>query len=157
VSSGPLDRRGRGLPPSFPEIRMVHRTRGSIEAGALPLPRQLIVLTGLRAGTIVVKPSRLPFEEALMSRRKHLAARGATGRILSRRDPELLGPNEVRRLVDAAATGLRDSVWCSVLGRMHLTGKITSAQIRCRQALDHAGRRLRRGVPGTATTANPVT
>ena len=63
-----------------------------------------------------------------MSRRKHLAARGSTGRIISRRDPELLGPNEVRRLVDAAANGLRDSVWCSMLGRMHLTGKITSAQ-----------------------------
>jgi hypothetical protein len=63
-----------------------------------------------------------------MSRRKHLAARGSTGRIISRRDPKLLGPNEVRRLVDAAATGLRDSVWCSMLGRMHLTGKITSAQ-----------------------------
>jgi len=63
-----------------------------------------------------------------MSRRKPLARRGSTGRIIHNRDPELLPPTEVRRLVEAASAGLRDPIWCSEIGRLHLVGKITSAQ-----------------------------
>jgi len=63
-----------------------------------------------------------------MSRRKPLARRGSTGRIIHNRDPELLPPTEVRRLVEAASVGLRDSIWCSMLGRIHLTGRITPSQ-----------------------------
>jgi hypothetical protein len=65
-----------------------------------------------------------------MSRRKHLLARGSTGRLL-RRDAgntALLSPTEARRLFDAASAGLRDPVWATVLGRLYRDGKINSAQ-----------------------------
>ena len=65
-----------------------------------------------------------------MSRRKHLAIRKPGGRIYSYGSPpsELLSPTEVRRLVDGAAMGLKDSTWSSTLGRLHLTGKINASQ-----------------------------
>ena len=65
-----------------------------------------------------------------MSRRKHLLARGSTGRLL-RHDAgntALLSPTEARRLFDAASAGLRDPVWATVLGRLYRDGKINSAQ-----------------------------
>jgi hypothetical protein len=63
-----------------------------------------------------------------MSRRKHLAARGATGRIRTVRSAELMSPTEARRLIDVAAAGLRDPVWSSQLGRLHVVGKITASE-----------------------------
>jgi hypothetical protein len=61
-----------------------------------------------------------------MSRRKHLAARTTSGKIV--RKNELLAPTAVRRLFDVAAAGLRDPVWSSQLGRLHVTGKITASE-----------------------------
>ena len=63
-----------------------------------------------------------------MSRRKHLAARKPCGRLYPTRDTELLSPTEARRLVDAAAAGLRDQVWGTAVGQLYLSGKTTSAQ-----------------------------
>ena len=37
-------------------------------------------------------------------------------------------PTEVRRMVDAARLGLRDAVWASPLGLLHVSGKITATQ-----------------------------
>ena len=62
-----------------------------------------------------------------MSRRKHLAVRRPSGAI-SHKKSELLSPTEIRRLIEAASAGLRDSTWSSQLGRLHLANKITSAQ-----------------------------
>jgi hypothetical protein len=39
-----------------------------------------------------------------------------------------MAPTLVRRLVDVAAAGLRDPVWSSQLGRLHVTGKLDSSQ-----------------------------
>jgi hypothetical protein len=63
-----------------------------------------------------------------MSRRKHLAVRSPCGRISRSANPELMSPAEVHRLVSAAQAGLRDPVWSSEIGRLHLQGKITSSQ-----------------------------
>lgn len=60
-----------------------------------------------------------------MSRRKNLAEREPNGRI--QRVPTI-SPGEVRRLRDAAVSGLRDPMWGTELGRLHLTGRINSAQ-----------------------------
>lgn len=66
-----------------------------------------------------------------MSRRKHLAVRKPGGRIYSygSQPSELLSPTEVRRLVDGAAMGLKDSTWSSTLGRLHLAGKLNASQL----------------------------
>jgi hypothetical protein len=63
-----------------------------------------------------------------MSRRKVLVKREANGRPQRLRDPELMSPTETRRLVEAAAIGLKDSIWSSQLGRLHLTGRLSSSQ-----------------------------
>ena len=59
-----------------------------------------------------------------MSRRKSLALREPNGR--PQRPPELPPPSEVRRLRDAALSGMRDSTWGTELGRLYLVGKITA-------------------------------
>lgn len=59
-----------------------------------------------------------------MGRRKSLAVREPNGRI--QRDPPLPPPSEVRRLRDAALSGMRDPVWGTELGRLYLVGKITA-------------------------------
>ena len=64
-----------------------------------------------------------------MSRRKHLAVRKPCGRIARKADPELLDPLRVRRLVDASVAGLRDSLWATTLGRLHLTGKLSASEV----------------------------
>jgi hypothetical protein len=63
-----------------------------------------------------------------MSRQKHLLARKPGGRLKPTRDPSLLSPIETKRLMDAASAGLRDAVWGTPLGRLHVTGKISAAQ-----------------------------
>ena len=63
-----------------------------------------------------------------MSRRKPMAIRNPCGRISRSDHQELLAPTQVRRLLDAAAAGLRDALWSTMLGRIHLAGKITAAQ-----------------------------
>ncbi|MGM4959833.1 hypothetical protein [Bradyrhizobium sp. 604_D8_N2_3] len=64
-----------------------------------------------------------------MSPRKHLAARHPGGRIKTpARDPELLAPAELHRLLDAARCGLRDATWGTMLGRLLLSGKITATE-----------------------------
>lgn len=59
-----------------------------------------------------------------MSRRKAIAKREPNGRI--QRDPPLPPPSEVRRLRDAALSGMRDPTWGTELGRLYLVGKITA-------------------------------
>ena len=64
-----------------------------------------------------------------MSRRKPLAARGSTGRLLrAARDTGLLSPAEARRLIDSAAAGLREPVFGTMIGRLYITGQLTSEQ-----------------------------
>jgi hypothetical protein len=60
-------------------------------------------------------------------RRKVMAQRTPLGRISHKTAIEL-PPTEVRRLAEAAASGLRDQAWGSQLGRLYLTGQLTSAQ-----------------------------
>jgi len=59
-----------------------------------------------------------------LGRRKSLAVREPNGRI--QRDPQLPPPSEVRRLRDAALSGMRDPTWGTELGRLYLVGKITA-------------------------------
>ena len=65
-----------------------------------------------------------------MSRRKHLAIRKPSGRISGTGNlaSELLPPTELRRLLDAAKVGLRDSAWATEIGRLHLVGKVSATQ-----------------------------
>jgi hypothetical protein len=63
-----------------------------------------------------------------VSRRKVLARRGATGRIIQNRDSELLSPAEARRLIDMAAVGLRDAIWGTTIGQLYLRGKIAASE-----------------------------
>lgn len=62
-----------------------------------------------------------------MSRRKHLAIRNKDGRI-ARQPTELASPTEIRRLREASLSGLKDASWSSQIGRLHLTGKLTSSE-----------------------------
>ena len=65
-----------------------------------------------------------------MSRRKAFAIRKPCGRI-ARSDSassELMPPTELRRLLDAAKVGLRDSAWATEIGRLHLVGKVSATQ-----------------------------
>jgi hypothetical protein len=64
-----------------------------------------------------------------MSRRKCMAPRHPCGRSRPSRDTELLSPTETRRLRDAAVAGLRDQLWATTIGRLHLTGRLTTAQL----------------------------
>lgn len=59
-----------------------------------------------------------------MARRKSLARREPNGRI--QREPQLPAPSEVRRLRDAALTGMRDPTWGTEIGRLYLAGKVSS-------------------------------
>jgi hypothetical protein len=59
-----------------------------------------------------------------MSRRKLMVKRESNGRI--QREPQLPPASEVRRLRDAAMSGLRDPVWGTELGRLYLVGKISA-------------------------------
>jgi hypothetical protein len=63
-----------------------------------------------------------------MSRRRNLGPRGKTGRLLLRHsvDHALMSPTEIRRLVDASRAGLRSAEFSSEVGRLLLTGAITS-------------------------------
>jgi len=53
-----------------------------------------------------------------------MAKREPNGRI--QREPQLPPPSEVRRLRDAALSGMRDPTWGTELGRLYLVGKITA-------------------------------
>jgi len=65
-----------------------------------------------------------------MSRRRNLGPRGETGRLLLKHsvDHALMSPTEIRRLVDASRAGLRSAEFSSEVGRLLLTGAITSAE-----------------------------
>jgi hypothetical protein len=85
------------------------------------------------AATISMHGSQIRFAERVsaMSQRKPLAIRKKCGRIDTRRndsDRELLSPTEIRRLVDAAGDGMRDGIWSSMIGKMHLSGKLSAVQ-----------------------------
>lgn len=58
-----------------------------------------------------------------MARRKAMAQREPNGRIQRVRET---APSEVRRLRDAALSGMRDPLWGTELGRLYLVGKISS-------------------------------
>ena len=65
-----------------------------------------------------------------MSVRKVLAGRKACGRLKKAAPPDpLLAPTQIRRLLDASASGLRDPVWGTIPGKLHLAGKLTSAEL----------------------------
>lgn len=59
-----------------------------------------------------------------MARRKSLAQREPNGRI--QREQPLPPASEIRRLRDAALSGMRDASWGTELGRLYLVGKITA-------------------------------
>lgn len=59
-----------------------------------------------------------------MARRKVLAQREPNGRI--QREP-ILAASQVRRLRDAALSGMRDPLWGTEIGRLFLAGKITDS------------------------------
>lgn len=59
-----------------------------------------------------------------MTRRKSTAQRESNGRV--QREPKLPPPSEVRRLRDAALSGMRDPLWGTEIGRLYLAGKITA-------------------------------
>jgi hypothetical protein len=62
-----------------------------------------------------------------MTRRKALVAREPNGR--AKRTPsEIMSPTESRRLMDAAKSGLKDKVWGTPLGWLHVSGKLNSTQ-----------------------------
>jgi hypothetical protein len=63
-----------------------------------------------------------------MSRRKFMAHRAPCGRASRAGLTELLPPTEIRPLFDAAMTGLRDPLFGTMLGRIHLAGKISRAE-----------------------------
>jgi hypothetical protein len=62
-------------------------------------------------------------------RRKVMAVREPNGRASRAGATELLPPTEIRRLFDAASAGLRDPMFGTMLGRIHLVGKITRAEL----------------------------
>ena len=53
---------------------------------------------------------------------------GQTKRSLRNRDPNLASPAEVARMRDAALAGLKDPVWATQIGILHLQGKLTASQ-----------------------------
>jgi hypothetical protein len=65
----------------------------------------------------------------MSSRRKAMARRSpVTGRILHSKDSELMSPAEVHRLTCAAASGIRDPTFGTVLGGLYLRGKIAASE-----------------------------
>lgn len=71
----------------------------------------------------ILLPRRSP-----VSRRKVLARRGASGRIIPDRSAELLSPAEAKRLIDLAAAGLRDAIYSSIIGQLYLRNKISASE-----------------------------
>lgn len=61
-----------------------------------------------------------------MGRRRSAAKRFPSGK--PHRQPQLPAPIEARRMMEAAAVGMRDSVWGSMLGMLYVSGKLTSVQ-----------------------------
>ena len=69
-------------------------------------------------------------EDSPLPPRKILAPRKPCGQLKREpRDSRPLAPIQVRRLLDAAAEGLRDPLWGSMIGPLHLNGKISSAEL----------------------------
>ncbi len=64
-----------------------------------------------------------------MSHREHLALRRPCGRVASSRHLGLTSPVEMRRLLDASLTGLRDASWATQLGRLYITEKISASEL----------------------------
>ena len=62
-----------------------------------------------------------------MPPRKHLAKREPNGKP-QRQPHDMMSPLEVRRMVDAAKRGLKDPIWATQLGILHLEGKLTTSQ-----------------------------
>ena len=58
-----------------------------------------------------------------------MAVREPNGRASRAGATELLPPTEIRRLFDAASAGLRDPMFGTMLGRIHLVGEITRAEL----------------------------
>jgi len=105
---------------------LAHGARVTVRATTNLVARATVAWLWSGTPLIPRKPGQLA-----MSRRKHLAVRKPAGRIYGyggNHTSELLPPTEIRRLVDAASAGLRDSIWSSTLGRLHLTGKISASQ-----------------------------
>src|SRR5258708_3705449 len=63
-----------------------------------------------------------------MSRRKPLARRGSTGRIIAPKDNELLSPTGARRRMNMAAVGLKDCIWSTMAGHLFRRGKIAASE-----------------------------
>ena len=85
-----------------------------------------------------------------MSRRKHLAVRRPSGAI-SHKKSELLSPTEIRRLIEAASAGLRDVDLVQPAWPASPSQQDHERAVRRRQALGDTGRRLRRGLPVSAS------
>lgn len=62
-----------------------------------------------------------------MAKRKSLALREPSGKV--QREKPLPPASEVRRLRDAALAGMRDPLWGSQIGRLHMAGKISAEQL----------------------------
>ena len=62
-----------------------------------------------------------------MPPRKHLAKREPNGK--PQREPSGPSPTEISRLRDAALAGMKDPIWGTQLGILHLSGKLTSSQL----------------------------
>jgi hypothetical protein len=66
-----------------------------------------------------------------MTRRKVGAMRepnGQTKRSKRQQPDDMMSPTEMRRLIDASKAGLKDPVWGSMVGRLHLAHKLTTSQ-----------------------------
>ena len=62
-----------------------------------------------------------------MPPRKHLAKREPNGK--PQRERSGPSPTEISRLRDAALAGMKDPIWGTQLGILHLSGKLTSSQL----------------------------
>ena len=63
-----------------------------------------------------------------MPPRKPLARREPNGRPRRHRDSGP-SPTEISRLRDAALAGMKDPIWGTQLGILHLSGKLTNSQL----------------------------
>ena len=65
-----------------------------------------------------------------MTPRKHLAKREPNGKPQRERSGQSgPSPTEISRLRDAALAGMKDPIWGTQLGILHLSGKLTSSQL----------------------------
>ena len=62
-----------------------------------------------------------------MPPRKHLVRREPNGK--PQRERSGPSPTEISRLRDAALAGMKDPIWGTQLGILHLSGKLTSSQL----------------------------